>query len=108
MKKTILLTFENPEERDSFLSQLRNVDSNDVDKTLINSILDTAVFDPQINVNQHTTELYVSGKKICDGTRSHIQKLFDQEIISHSANVEMRELKADGTWKIIMSRKHSN
>ena len=47
--------------------------------------------------------LFVSGKKMAEGTLPEMHKRFQQEIIQHSGSVQIREMR-DGKWCTIMQR----
>lgn len=110
MPKTILFTFETDVLRDKFLSQVRGLATEAitpaaVDSNLILRTLDTIRLDPPIKTDaERSAALFVSGKKLIEGSLSDMQKRFDQETASHSASVEIRELR-EGEWKTIRSRK---
>jgi len=110
MPKTILFTFENDLLRDKFLFQVRGLATGSIvpayaDNDLILKTLDTIRLDPPIKTDaERSAALFVSGKKLVEGSLSDMQKRFDQEMASHSASLEIRELR-EGEWKTIRSRK---
>ena len=100
MPKTVLFTFENDTSRDEFLSKLKSTSSEVVLKAL-----NTIKLDPPVKADfERSATLFVSGKKLAEGSLSDMQKRFGQEIAAHSASVEVRELR-EGTWTVIKSRK---
>ncbi len=117
MAKTILFTFDDDVKRDKFLAlvkalaaSINNIDLKPVlatkdDSVLLTNTLDTVRLDPPIKTNsERAAALFVSGKKLAEGQLSDIQRRFDQEAVSHSASIEIRELR-EGEWKTIRSRK---
>lgn len=111
MAKTILFTFENDIQRNKFLSQIRDIVTERMqpataDTKLILEKLDDVRLDPPVKTDtERVVALFVSGKKMIEGQLSDVQRRFSQETASHSASVEIRELRG-GEWKVIRSRKH--
>ena len=119
--KSILFTFENEETRDQFLDFLnvgaeKMITSDDVPdgyteraKTgqLIRNTLNTIKLDPPVKADhERQCGIWVSGQKLKEGSLEDLNKMFAQEIISHSATVEIRELR-NGSWTPIRSRRNS-
>lgn len=48
--------------------------------------------------------LFVSGTKLKEGNLSEMNKLFENEIIGHSAPTQLRQQERDGSWRVIRSR----
>lgn len=118
MVKSILFTFEDEHSRDHFIQILNEVStamllsSNAKDYetrknngTLLKDTLNTVKFDPQLKVNSdRQCGLWVSGQKLIEGSYSDMNKRFDDEIVAHSARVEVKEMR-DGKWVSIRSRR---
>lgn len=114
MANTVLFTFGNDKIRDRFIALIRkaaegyqNSGSGDEgsDGVFLVQMLDAMRFDPPIKSDlERTASLFVAGKKLSEGLLSEMRRRFDQEISSHSASVELRELR-EGEWKTIQSRK---
>ena len=110
MPKTVLFTFENEAFRDKFLSQIRAFATEAASPSLANNdfildALDGIKLDPPVKSElERTAALFVSGKKLAEGSLSEINKRFDQEASSHSASIEVREMRG-GEWKVIRSRR---
>jgi len=112
MSKTILFTFDNEDKRNQFITLMRQASSLLIKEenfknfeSIIKAALDTAKYDPSIKLDtERTVAIFVSGQKITEGSLPNMRRYFDQEVASHSANVELRELN-NGTWKTIQSRK---
>lgn len=110
--RTILLNFENAEKRDEFLSIVRSTadgllasETNIDEGELLINTLRGLKLDPPIKTDQERiATLFVSGIKKSEGLLSDMQKLFSLEAGSHSASVELKELR-DGKWVVIQSRR---
>jgi hypothetical protein len=117
--KSILFTFENDTDRDQFLQVVkeaadRMIKSDDVpdgyterakNGALIQKTLDTIKLDPPVKADhERQCGIWVSGQKLKEGPLDELNKMFNQEIAAHSANVELRELRG-GDWNVIRSRR---
>lgn len=116
MAKTALFTFGNESIRDRFIKLLRTT-ANDLSKSddgdrdsgndgiFLLQVLDGVRFDPPIKLDsERTASLFVAGKKLSEGMLSEMRRRFDQELASHSASVELRELR-EGEWVTIAQRR---
>jgi hypothetical protein len=111
--KTILISFNDDKDRDRFLQLLKGTlsaletnRSMEVDVELMRSALASIRLDPPIKSDlERTAAVFVSGTKMAEGTLANMRQRFQQEIGSHSANVEVRELR-DGEWIVIQTRRH--
>lgn len=75
------------------------------DGTIIREALRTVKLDPPLKAAyERTVALFVSGRKMREGSLSELQQCFQQEVDSHKASVELKELK-EGEWTTIRSRK---
>lgn len=71
---------------------------------LCTTVLPTAISDPQVrSENDKIVALFVSGRKMSEGSLSNISKLFKTETEAHSANVQIKEM-VDGKWRTIRQR----
>jgi len=112
MPCTVLLTFNNHEKRDEFLAIVRTTAdgllasaSGVDDGNLLMDTLKSLKLDPPIKTDQERiVALFVSGRKKSEGMLSDMQKQFALEAGSHSASVELKELRG-GQWLVIQSRK---
>jgi len=117
--KSILFTFKNEETRDQFLKTIgeaadQMVLSDDIPDgyterakkgELIKKTLDTIKLDPPVKADhERQCGIWVSGQKLKEGSLDDLNKMFAQEIVSHSATVEIKELRG-GSWTSIRSRK---
>lgn len=99
--KSILFTFEDDTTRDRFLEELKDLESD-----TIQSSLNTIRLDPPIKEDhERICGLWVGGEKLIEGPLSDLQKRFQQECDSHSANVVLKELRG-GEWHDIRARRH--
>lgn len=74
------------------------------DGTIIKEALKTVKLDPPLKAaHERVVALFVSGRKMIEGTLAELQKRFKQEVDSHKANVQLKELR-DGEWITIQSR----
>lgn len=126
---SILLTFEDDQQREEFIRITKGLADlarklGDTEETkrqteLICKTIDTATPFDQIS-NPATTNpavsscscnhdfnekhaLFVSGKKMLEGTFSEMQKLFKREVTQHSGSVEVRIYRED-KWRPVMQR----
>lgn len=112
MAKTALFTFGNESIRDRFIKlikahadQLSKASNLDNDGTFMLQVLDGIRLDPPIKLDSERSAcLFVAGKKLAEGLLSDMRRRFDQEIASHSASVELRELR-EGEWLTIQQRR---
>jgi hypothetical protein len=117
--KSILFTFENEKDRDQFLQTVREaadrmIKSDDIpdgyterakNGTLVQKTLETIKLDPPVKADhERQCGIWVSGQKLKEGNLDELSKMFNQEIASHSGNVELRELRG-GEWVVIRSRR---
>lgn len=93
--KTVLFTFNNVDDRNKFMLEIEKMNSDYVG--VINDPL-------LLSDSDRNCSLFISGKKIHNGSMSEMNAKFSQEVASHSANVELKEY-VDGKWKTIRSRK---
>lgn len=54
--------------------------------------------------DSNSYSLWVSGRKMSEGTLPYMRRLFQQECASHSASVVLKEYH-DGKWREINSRR---
>ena len=102
MAKTVLFTFETSTQREQFISAVGDAIRDD---QTISGVLDTIRFDPPMRSDsERMAALFVSGKKLEEGPLETMRRKFSQEIASHSANTELKELRS-GEWVSIQSRK---
>lgn len=105
MPKTILLTFETDVKRDEFLEHAKELATLYSDQVVLEA-LESIKLDPPIKTDaERSAALFVSNKKMFEGSLSEVQRRFSQETAAHSASVEIRELRG-GEWKVIRARKH--
>lgn len=57
----------------------------------------------KVSSGERVVALFVSGRKMVEGSLTELQQRFQQEVDSHSANVHLKELQ-DGEWVTIRSR----
>lgn len=111
--KTVLLSFADDVTRDHFLRIIKSTadtlaasglpTKNDAE--ILQTALNTVRLDPPIKADhERVVALFVSGKKMVEGTLAQMRTRFQQEVDSHSASVTLRELQ-DGTWKEIQARR---
>lgn len=87
MKSTVLFTFDDSDQRESFLKW---VEANNEDAIKRISL------DPPIKDDSfRECSLYVSGKKLLDGNYNDLNRRFSQEVNVHSATVELKEKRGD-------------
>ena len=116
MPKTILMTFENDDTRDRFLSYLGQhvKDLSETQDTLghdvnilpiLRSALNSVRLDPPIkSTAERVAALFVAGQKMSEGPLANIMKSFEAECANHSAYVAIKELQ-NGEWVTIRDRK---
>ena len=112
MTKTILFTFADQQEQERFLQSYDKVIKKcSLTKSLVteSAFLAESVknitLDPELQQEgQRATAVFVTGKKIFEGTMKDCKKRFAFEIGSHSGNVEIKE-KRGSDWTTIRSRK---
>lgn len=113
MTKTIMLSFPDEKTRDRYLQFMHDI-INDIVKPesaqsnaeMVKDALNTVKFDPLVKSDtERMAAIFVSGSKIVDGNMVNMKQRFLQEIGSHSANVELKEMR-DGEWKTIQARRH--
>jgi len=112
---SILLTFESHEQHEEFLQIIAQL-TECLDATadtksqaeLMIKVMNTAT---AIEPNPHSCKcdfnekhaLFISGKKMIEGSLPELQKLFKREITQHSGSVEVRVYR-EGTWRPVMRR----
>ena len=111
---TTLFTFPSDKERDAFLRLLADCAATAEQATtpeaiangdIIRAALNTARVNVPIKEDhERVVALFISGKKIIEGSLSDLRRRFQQEVDSHSATVELRELRG-GLWVTIQSRR---
>jgi hypothetical protein len=112
MAKTALFTFGNEAIRDRFIKlvkaqadQLSTDDTRENDSVFIKQVLDGMRLDPPIKLDsERSAALFIAGRKLTEGLLTDMRRRFDQEIASHSASVELRELR-EGEWITIQQRR---
>ena len=117
--KTILLSFADDEVRDEFLALLKvyadaTIASDDVSEgyeqrkangELLLGALNAITLDPPIKEDhERTTSIWIAGQKLHEGPMSEMNKVFEQELASHSGSVIMKELRG-GEWVEIRARR---
>lgn len=117
MASNVLVSFPTAEKRDRFLSMLVQVsdamlasDKQDgyeerkETADVIKEALRTVRLNPSIRPDhERNCALFVSGQKMIEGNLRDLNSRFEQEIASHSASVQIREL-VDGEWIVIRRR----
>lgn len=112
MPKTVLFTFASEGEQERFIQSYNKlVKKSMVTKSLANdvAVLQDAItnitLDPELQQEgQRATAVFVSNKKIFEGTLKDCKTRFQYEIGSHSGGVEIKEKRGD-SWVTIRSRK---
>ena len=118
MTKSILFTFENEQSRDHFIkiineastamllsSNAKDYEIRKNNGVLLKDALNTVKFDPQLKADcDRQCGLWVSGQKLIEGSYTDMNKRFSEEIVAHSARVEVKEMR-DGKWVTIRSRR---
>lgn len=116
--KTILFSFADSDDRDKFLSIIKDAtetmisyaakseeESAAVTKEFISSVLNTIKLDPPIKEDhERSVAIFVSGTKLYEGQMAEMSKVFNQEAASHTASVVMKELRG-GEWVEIRARR---
>lgn len=112
--KTLLFSFENDATRDQFLTAIRNAadimvkaSKPDISEGggLIQSTLNTTVLDPPIKEDhERIVAIFITGQKMYEGQLSEMNKVFEQELASHTGSVVMKELRG-GEWTEIRARR---
>lgn len=112
MPKTVLFTFSNEAEQEQFLlsydklvkkSAASKSSANDV--AVLQKAITNITLDPELQQEgQRATAVFVSNKKIYEGTLKDCKTRFQFEIGSHSGGVEIKEKRGD-SWVAIRSRK---
>jgi hypothetical protein len=121
---TLLLKFPNDEDRESFMKAMKSIAASMADENgknmqskatgwedrerigkIITSTIASYSYDPPIRLDRdRECAVFVSGQKLIEGNFIEMRERFKQEVGIHSANVELRELKAE-KWQVIQSRK---
>jgi hypothetical protein len=116
--KTALFTFPDDKVRDKFFQLLKAASDTMVsaeavardptalaDGSVIKDALKTVKLDPPLKADhERVVALFVGGRKMREGSMAELNKQFLQEVESHKASVELKELR-DGEWVSIRSRK---
>ncbi len=107
--KNLLLTFKDDKTRDDFLRLLHDLTTRDttaqMEGELIKATLETARLNPALKSDhERVAAIFVSGKKMVEGTLSNMRQRFQQEVDSHKATVEIKELR-EGIWTTIQARR---
>lgn len=123
MPKTLLLTFDDESQRDEFLDAMNVIIHTTTDPAganmkhqaegwekrkengeFLQKVMRTAKLDPPIKSDgERLCTLFVSGKKMLEGSLADLNKRFDQEVGVHSGSVEIRE-KRDDEWVVVRNR----
>lgn len=112
---SILLTFENQEQHDEFLQIIAQL-TECLDATadtksqaeLMTKVMSTATgvvpdsHQCKCDLNEKHA-LFISGKKMTEGSLPELQKLFKREVTQHSGSVEVRVYR-EGKWRPVMQR----
>lgn len=120
--KSALFTFADDKTRDKFFKLLKSHSDNlmqplgvvtsDPEEAVtamnngnvIKEALKTVKLDPPLKAaHERVVALFVSGRKMLEGTLAELEKRFLQEVDSHKASVQLKELR-DGEWTVIRSR----
>lgn len=114
----LLLTFKDGQTRDQFLKLLQEMADAMISSQqddgyptrrdngeLLRTTLRTIRLDPPLKADhERTVVLYVTGQKMTEGNLPDMRKRFQQEVDSHSGNVELREFR-EGGWTTIQARR---
>lgn len=112
MTKSVLFTFVNEQEQERFLQSLDKVvkkaaatKSLAIESAFLAQAAKNVTLDPELQQEgQRATAVFVSNKKIFEGTAKDCKTRFQFEVGSHSGSVEIREKRGDA-WTTIRSRK---
>lgn len=103
----VLFKFSSNTYRDIFIEVLKKMAAEMKEQEtsqLIKSAIDNAEQDVVLASNSHRHfGVFVSGQMVAEGMLKPMQVRFNQEVGSHSANVDLREL-VGSKWKKIQSR----
>lgn len=119
--KTALFSFEDDATRDRFFEILRQASlamahnaetmdepqrSTDIaNSNLMTTSLNTIKLDPPIKEDhERSAAIWISGQKLHEGHLAEMNRVFDQELASHSGSVVMKELRG-GEWLEIRARR---
>ena len=112
--RTIMIGFDNADQRDEFIKIVKTTADTLLESTVVanneagkilNKALESIKLDPPIKLDsERIVALFVSGRKKSEGMLADMNKAFSLEVGSHSASVELRELRG-GTWVTIRSRR---
>lgn len=113
MSKTILFTFTNEQEQERFIQSLDKVIKKSAatqslysEVAVLQQACKNITKDPELQQEgQRATAVFVSNKKIFEGTLKDCKTRFQYEIGSHSGSVELREKRGD-SWVVLSSRKY--
>ncbi len=120
--KSCLFTFADDKIRDKFFKLLKNYSDNLMQPqgiltsehddglaaiangTVIKEALRTVKLDPPLKAaHERIVALFVSGRKMLEGSLAELQQRFQQEVDSHKGSVHLKELQ-EGEWVTIRSR----
>lgn len=112
MPKTVLFTFADKAEQEQFILSYNKLikksaasKSLALDVALLQKAATNITLDPELQIEGHrATAVFVSNKKVFEGTLKDCKTRFQYEIGSHSGGVEIREKRGD-SWVTIRSRK---
>lgn len=112
MTKTVLFTFANDQEQERFLQSYDRVvkkcqatKSLATESAFLSEAVKNVTLDPELQQEgQRATAVFVSNKKVYEGTLKDCKTRFQFEVGSHSGSVEIRE-KRGNDWATIRSRK---
>ncbi len=101
------MSFADDVARDKFLKSLKEASTalaGTAGESVLNA-LGTIRLDPPLKADhERTVALFVTGRKMEEGTLAQMRQRFQQECDSHSGSVELRELR-EGEWVSISSRR---
>lgn len=112
MSKTVLFTFASEAEQERFVQSYNKLvkksatsKSLATDVAVLQEAMTNITLDPELQQEgQRATAVFVSNKKIYEGTLKDCKTRFQFEIGSHSGGVEIREKRGE-SWVTIRSRK---
>lgn len=118
MPSNVLFSFQNTTIRDKFIEVLNTMsdamiksdlhpgyEERQNNGKLLKEAINTIRLNPPVKSdNERSCALWVSGKKMLEGTLKELNTKFEEEIQSHSASVNIKEL-VDGQWLTIRERK---
>jgi hypothetical protein len=113
MAHSVLFTFDTKESKDQFMASYAKLikkaaasKATAVDGLVLSKAVENITHNPELQQEgQRATAVFVSGKKIFEGTLKDCRKRFAYEIGSHSGTVELKEMR-EKDWVTINSRKY--